>query len=152
MLRLWSAAAHHYFDFQEFSHGDFVGALVESLAAHTLTRVLYPDDSTELGRELRFLQEYFLVACSLADLVRRFRRDNADWAAFPDKIAIQLNDTHPTLAVRELMRILLDDAHLGWDEPGVSPRGLWPTPTTHCCPKPSKNGRCTFLSKYCDGI
>jgi len=115
-LRLWGAAAHHYFDFQEFSHGDFVGALVESLAAHTLTRVLYPDDSTQLGQALRFLQEYFLVACSLADLVRRFRRDNADWAALPDKLAIQLNDTHPTLAVPELMRILLDDAHLGWDE------------------------------------
>jgi glycogen phosphorylase len=83
---------------------------------YTLTRVLYPDDSTQLGQALRFLQEYFLVACSLADLVRRFRRDNADWAALPDKVAIQLNDTHPTLAVPELMRILLDDAHLGWDE------------------------------------
>jgi glycogen phosphorylase len=115
-LRLWSAAAHDYFDFQEFSSGDFVGALVGSLAAHTLTRVLYPDDSTEMGQALRFAQEYFLVACSLADLVRRFRRDNTDWSKFPDKVAIQLNDTHPTLAVPELMRILLDDAHLGWDE------------------------------------
>src|SRR6516165_9556073 len=115
-LRLWGAAAHHYFGFQEFSHGDFVGALSESLAAHTLTRVLYPDDSTELGQELRFLQEYFLVACSLADLIRRFRRDNAEWEKLPDKLAIQLNDTHPTLAVPELMRILLDDAHLGWEE------------------------------------
>ena len=115
-LRLWSAAAHDYFDFQEFSSGDFVGALVGSLAAHTLTRVLYPDDSTEMGQALRFVQEYFLVACSLADLVRRFRRDNTEWARFPDKVAIQLNDTHPTLAVPELMRILLDDAHLGWDE------------------------------------
>jgi len=115
-LRLWGAAAHHYFDFQEFSHGDFVGALLDSLAAHTLTRVLYPDDATRVGQALRFLQEYFLVACSLGDLVRRFRRDNADWGALPDKVAIQLNDTHPTLAVPELMRILLDDAHLGWDE------------------------------------
>src|ERR1700736_432700 len=115
-LRLWGAAAHDYFDFQEFSSGDFVGALVGSLAAHTLTRVLYPDDSTEMGQALRFVQEYFLVACSLADLVRRFRRDNADWSKLPEKVAIQLNDTHPTLAVPELMRILLDDAHLGWDE------------------------------------
>ena len=115
-LRLWGAAAHHYFDFQEFSHGDFVAALVDSLAAHTLTRVLYPDDSTRVGQALRFLQEYFLVACSLGDLVRCFRRDNADWGALPDKVAIQLNDMHPTLAVPELMRILLDDAHLGWDE------------------------------------
>ena len=115
-LRLWSAASHDYFDFQEFSSGDFIGALVGSLAAHTLTRVLYPDDSTEVGQALRFVQEYFLVACSLADLVRRFHRRNGDWHLLPDKVAIQLNDTHPTLAVPELMRILLDEAHLGWDE------------------------------------
>jgi glycogen phosphorylase len=115
-LRLWSAGSHDYFDFQEFSSGDFVGALVGSLAASTLTRVLYPDDSTEVGQGLRFVQEYFLVACSLADLVRRFHRRNGDWQLLPDKVAIQLNDTHPTLAVPELMRILLDDAHLGWDE------------------------------------
>src|SRR6266403_1843717 len=114
-LRLWRAAAHDYFDFKEFSGGDFVGALVGNIAASTLTRVLYPDDSTEMGQELRFAQEYFLVACSMADLVRRFRRDNADWNAFPDKVAIQLNDTHPTLAVPELMRILLDEAGFGWD-------------------------------------
>jgi starch phosphorylase len=115
-LRLWSAATHDYFDFQEFSSGDFVGALVGNLAANTLTRVLYPDDSTAVGQALRFAQEYFLVACSLADLVRHFHRRNGDWRLFPDKVAIQLNDTHPTLAVPELMRILLDDAHLGWDD------------------------------------
>ena len=114
-LRLWAAAARDQFDFQAFSHGEFVGALAERLAAESLTRVLYPDDSTSLGQGLRFVQEYFLVACSLADLVRRFRRDNADWSALPDKVAIQLNDTHPAMAVPELMRILLDEAHLGWD-------------------------------------
>ena len=115
-LRLWAAAAHDYFNFQEFSSGDFVGALAETLEAESLTRVLYPDDSTSLGQGLRFVQEYFLVACSLADLVRRFRRSNTDWSALPEKVAIQLNDTHPTLAVPELMRILLDEAHLGWDQ------------------------------------
>ncbi len=115
-LRLWSAVAHDYFDFQEFSTGDFVGALVGSIAAQTLTRVLYPDDSTEMGQGLRFAQEYFLVACSLADLVRRFHRDNSDWSKLPDKVAIQLNDTHPTLAVPELMRILLDEAGLSWEK------------------------------------
>ena len=115
-LRLWAATAPDYFDFKGFSHGDFVGALAEKLAAETLTRVLYPDDSTSLGQGLRFVQEYFLVACSLADIVRRFRRSNADWSALPDKVAIQLNDTHPTMAVPELMRILLDEAKLGWDE------------------------------------
>jgi starch phosphorylase len=115
-LRLWAAAAQDYFDFKEFSSGDFVGALAQTLNAESLTRVLYPDDSTIKGQGLRFVQEYFLVACSLADLVRRFRADNLDWSALPDKVAIQLNDTHPTLAVPELMRILLDEAKLGWDE------------------------------------
>src|SRR4051795_5031224 len=115
-LRLWSAAAHDDFDFQEFSSGNFVAAVVGGIAANTLTRVLYPDDSTQRGQGLRFVQEYFLVACSLADLVRRFRRDNSDWSNLPDKVAIQLNDTHPTLAVPELMRILLDEAHLEWEQ------------------------------------
>lgn len=115
-LRLWAAASSDYFDFQKFSSGDFVGALTETLAAESLTRVLYPDDSTSMGKGLRLVQEYFLVACSLADLVRRFRRSNSDWNTLPDKAAIQLNDTHPTLAVPELMRILLDEEHLGWDE------------------------------------
>ena len=115
-LRLWAAAAQDYFDFQEFSSGDFVGALTETLGAESLTRVLYPDDHTTMGQGLRFVQEYFLVACSLADLVRRFRMANADWHTLPDKVAIQLNDTHPTMAVPELMRILLDEGHLGWDD------------------------------------
>src|SRR5262252_5955573 len=122
-LRLWAAAAPDYFDFQEFSSGDFVGALAETLAAESITRVLYPDDSTSMGQALRFVQEYFLVACSLADLVRRFRRNNADWSALPHKVAIQLNDTHPSLAVPELMRILLDEGHLGWDEAWNLARG-----------------------------
>jgi starch phosphorylase len=115
-LRLWEAAASDYFNFQAFSHGEFVSALAETLAAESLTRVLYPDDSTTQGQGLRFVQEYFLVACSLADLIRRFRRGNDDWVALPEKVAIQLNDTHPALAVPELMRILFDEAHLGWDQ------------------------------------
>jgi starch phosphorylase len=115
-LRLWAATTPDYFDFQQFSRGELVGALAETLAAESLTRVLYPDDSTSAGQGLRFLQEYVLVACSLGDLVRRFRRYNSDWCSLPDKVAIQMNDTHPAMAVSELMRILLDDAHLAWDE------------------------------------
>jgi starch phosphorylase len=115
-LRLWSATAAHAFDFQRFSGGDFVASIAEALNAESLTRVLYPDDHTPQGRELRLMQEYFLVACSLADVIRRFRESNADWQMLPEKAAIQLNDTHPSLAVPELMRILLDEAHLGWDE------------------------------------
>ena len=115
-LRLWAAAAPDAFDIQEFGTGDFVGALTETLGAESITRVLYPNDSTTVGQGLRFVQEYFLVACSLADIVRRFQRLNKDWELLPEKAAIQLNDTHPSLAVAELMRILLDDAHLGWDQ------------------------------------
>jgi starch phosphorylase len=115
-LRLWGAATHHDFNFLEFSHGDFFDAVHEKVVAESLTRVLYPDDSTPRGRGLRFLQEYFLVACSLADIVARFRRRGNDWHTLPEKVAIQLNDTHPALAVAELMRILLDQARLGWDE------------------------------------
>ncbi|MBX3437830.1 MAG: glycogen/starch/alpha-glucan family phosphorylase, partial [Planctomycetaceae bacterium] len=115
-LRLWGASSPDFFDFGEFSSGDFVGAVVERVLAESVTRVLYPDDSTLSGQSLRFVQEYFLVCCSLADIVATFRRGNDDWRVLPDKVAIQLNDTHPAMAVAELMRILLDDAGLGWED------------------------------------
>ena len=116
-LRLWAAAAPESFDFCEFSHGDFAGAVIESVAAESITRVLYPDDSTEAGRTLRFLQQYFMVSCSLQDIIARFSRRGAlDWSSLPERVAVQMNDTHPALCVAELMRILLDQAGLPWDE------------------------------------
>ena len=116
-LRLWAAAAPETFNFAEFSHGDFAGAVISNVAAESVTRVLYPDDSTEAGRTLRFLQQYFMVSCSLQDIVHRFEQTNgSDWQALPDHVAIQLNDTHPAISVAELMRILLDRAGLGWDQ------------------------------------
>jgi starch phosphorylase len=116
-LRLWAAAAPESFDLAEFSHGDFAGAVIDNVAAESVTRVLYPDDSTEAGRTLRFLQEYFLVSCSLQDIVARFTRDQApDWSSLPSRVAVQMNDTHPALCVAELMRILLDQSHLPWDQ------------------------------------
>jgi starch phosphorylase len=115
-LRLWRASTPEYFDLQEFDTGDFVGAMLNRVVAGSVTRVLYPDDETSRGRMLRFVQEYFLVACSLADILGRFRRDNRDWHALPHKVAVQLNDTHPSLAVAELMRVLLDDGGLDWDD------------------------------------
>lgn len=115
-LRLWGASSPDYFNLDEFNTGDFVGAVVDRVVAETITRVLYPDDSTSAGQALRFAQEYFLVACSLADIVNRFRRTNEDWRQLPAKVAIQLNDTHPAMAVAELMRILLDQAGLGWED------------------------------------
>ena len=115
-LRLWGAGSPGFFDLNEFNSGDFIGAVHDKVAAEALTRVLYPDDSTDNGKGLRFLQEYFLVACSLADIVARFRRRNTNFRTLPDKVAIQLNDTHPALAVAELMRILLDEVRLSWNE------------------------------------
>jgi starch phosphorylase len=116
-LRLWAAAAPQSFDFGEFSHGDFAGAVIENVAAESVTRVLYPDDSTEAGRTLRFLQQYFMVSCSLQDIVARFiKSGGVNWAALPERVAIQMNDTHPALCVAELMRILLDQAGRPWDE------------------------------------
>ncbi|HEY1068606.1 MAG TPA: glycogen/starch/alpha-glucan phosphorylase, partial [Pirellulales bacterium] len=115
-LRLWGSAASEFFDFGEFSAGDFFGAVADKVMAESLTRVLYPDDSTFRGRSLRFVQEYFLVACSLSDIITRFRRRTNEWRLLPEKAAIQLNDTHPAMAVAELMRILLDEARLGWEQ------------------------------------
>jgi starch phosphorylase len=115
-LRLWQAATPDVFNFGEFSGGDFFGAVSDRVIAESVTRVLYPDDSTPRGRSLRFLQEYFLVRCSLADIIARFRRRGNDWSTLSQKVAIQLNDTHPAMAVPELMRILLDEAKLGWDQ------------------------------------
>jgi starch phosphorylase len=118
-LRLWAAAAPQSFDFAEFSHGDFAGAVIDNVAAESITRVLYPDDSTEAGRALRFLQQYFMVSCSLQDIIARFTkrgRARSNWSTLPDRIAVQMNDTHPALCVAELMRILLDQARLPWDQ------------------------------------
>ncbi len=115
-LRLWDASSPDYFDFGEFSGGEFFGAVLDKTVAESLTRVLYPDDSTPRGRSLRFLQEYFLVACSLRDIIRRFRQRGNGWHELPGKVAIQLNDTHPAMAVAELMRILVDEARLPWDD------------------------------------
>jgi glycogen phosphorylase len=113
-LRLWSATSPDEFDLGEFNDGDFVGAVSDRVIAESLTRVLYPDDSRPSGRSLRFMQECFLVCCSLGDIIHRFRRRGNAWEALPDKVAIQLNDTHPALAVAELMRILLDQGGLPW--------------------------------------
>jgi glycogen phosphorylase len=115
-LRLWGAAAPDSLDLAEFSQGGFAGAVLQSVAAESLTRVLYPDDSTLAGRALRFLQQYFLVSCSLQDIITRFRRQGLDWASLPEHVAIQMNDTHPALSVAELMRLLLDQAGLSWND------------------------------------
>jgi starch phosphorylase len=114
-LRLWAARATRDFDLKFFNAGDFRRAVEEKIDTENISKVLYPNDQSEEGKELRLKQQYFFVACSLADIVRRYKRRHAGFDAFPDKIAIQLNDTHPSIAVAELMRILVDDEQLDWD-------------------------------------
>ncbi|CZR62250.1 probable glycogen phosphorylase [Phialocephala subalpina] len=116
-LRLWSSkAASGEFDFQKFNSGDYESSVADQQRAETISAVLYPNDNLDRGKELRLKQQYFWVAASLYDIVRRFKKTKRAWSEFPDQVAIQLNDTHPTLAVVELQRILIDLEGLEWDE------------------------------------
>ncbi len=114
-LRLWSAKAVDDFDLANFNKGSYVEAVETKVLAENLTKVLYPNDNTMQGKELRLRQQYFFVACSLQDILRRYRQINDSWDALPDKVFIHLNDTHPTLVIPELMRILIDREGLDWD-------------------------------------
>jgi glycogen phosphorylase len=116
IVRLWRArAARGAFDLTRFARGEYAEAVQDMVRSEIISKVLYPDDSTEFGRELRLKQQYFLVSCSLRDIIRRFRLRNSDWDTFADKTVIQLNDTHPVLAIPELMRLLVDEYGLDWD-------------------------------------
>jgi glycogen phosphorylase len=114
-LRLWAARADDDFDLQLFNAGDYRRAVEEKVDVENISKVLYPPDHTYEGKELRLKQQYFFVACSLADAMRNFKLKHTDMRLIPEKMAIQLNDTHPTVAVAELMRILLDLEGLDWD-------------------------------------
>jgi starch phosphorylase len=113
-LRLWESKAPEEFDFDAFNRGGYEEAVRQKNMAETISKVLYPNDHTEAGKELRLLQQYFFVACSLRDIIRRFQKDNSDWETFPDKVAIQLNDTHPAIGIPELQRLLVDEFGLSW--------------------------------------
>lgn len=115
-LRLWSSkASGGEFDFQKFNSGDYESSVADQQRAETISAVLYPNDNLERGKELRLKQQYFWVAASLYDIVRRFKKSKRPWSEFTDQVAIQLNDTHPTLAIVELQRILIDNEGLEWD-------------------------------------
>ncbi len=114
-LRLWSAQATNEFNLDVFNDGDYRRAVEEKSLSESISKVLYPQDNTIEGRELRLKQQYFFVCASIADIVRRYKKVHQSFDAFPDKVAIQLNDTHPAVAVPELMRVLLDDEGLDWD-------------------------------------
>lgn len=114
ILRLWESRSDEAFDWDVFNAGGYVDAQAEKSQAETVSKVLYPNDETQEGKELRLVQQYFFCACSVKDILRRFKRQNSDWTTLADKVAIQLNDTHPTIAIPELMRILVDEERLEW--------------------------------------
>ena len=116
LLRLYSARSSHDFDMQIFNGGDYFKAVEQKIASETISKVLYPSDSMVEGRELRLIQEYFLVACAVRDIVRKFERSHKTFSRFASRVAIQLNDTHPALTVAELMRVLVDEKDLEWEE------------------------------------
>ncbi|RKX34418.1 MAG: glycogen phosphorylase [Verrucomicrobia bacterium] len=115
-LRLWASRASEEFDLEIFNEGGYVEAVREKAIGETVSKVLYPNDQTENGKELRLVQQYFFVSCSLRDIIRRYHNSNSGWDGFPAKVAIHLNDTHPAVAVAELMRVLIDEEMLTWDD------------------------------------
>ncbi len=115
-LRLWSAKATEEFDLADFMRGDYLAAVAAKAQTETISRVLYPPDDTGSGKELRIKQQYFFVSATLQDILRRYKRERKTFTDFPDKVQIQLNDTHPAVAIPELMRLLMDEEELGWNE------------------------------------
>jgi glycogen phosphorylase len=114
-LRLWRARASEEFDLGDFNRGDYLAAVEEKNVSENISKVLYPNDLTVMGKELRLQQQYFFVACAIHDIVERYLKERTDFDAFPDKVAIQLNDTHPAIAIAELMRVLVDEHDLAWE-------------------------------------
>ena len=152
-LRLWESRPSEKINLEAFNRGGYSEALAEKTQSETVSKVLYPNDKTEAGKELRLIQQYFFVSCSLRDIIRRFQRMPRTWADFPDKVAIQLNDTHPALAVVELLRILHDEERTArGTRRGTSSPKPSPTPTTPCCPRRWRNGACRFSRKCCRAI
>jgi len=115
-LRLWSAKASRDFNLRYFNEGNYIRAVEQKTQSENLSKVLYPDDTTQMGRELRLMQEYFFVAATLQDILFHFTKDHESFEQLPDEVAIQLNDTHPSIAIPELMRILVDEHRLEWDK------------------------------------
>ncbi len=115
-MRLWSAKSTREFHFHHFNDGDYQKAIQDKAQSETISKVLYPNDNVSQGKELRLKQEYFLVSASLQDIIRRYKKDHQDMSKMHEKVAIQLNDTHPALAIPELMRILVDEENLDWDK------------------------------------
>jgi starch phosphorylase len=153
ILRLWRArAGQESFDLGLFNAGRYAEAVEAQMRSENLTKVLYPSDSTDAGKELRLKQQYFLVSCSLRDIIRRFRFRNSDWEAFPDQVVIQLNDTHRCWPYPSSCACWSMRTGSAGSKPGPSPAVPSPTPATPCCPKPWRPGRCRCSGGCCPVI
>ena len=115
-MRLWKAEAIESFDFQDFNIGDYYAAVEEKVSSETITKVLYPNDEKESGKQLRLMQQYFFVCCSLKDMIRLHFSQNEEIESFHKHFAVQMNDTHPSIAVAELMRLLVDEYSMDWEK------------------------------------
>ncbi|MBU0622957.1 MAG: glycogen/starch/alpha-glucan phosphorylase [Gammaproteobacteria bacterium] len=115
-MRLWAAKSSRDFELRYFNQGDYIQAVADKNESENLSKVLYPNDTTEMGRELRLKQQYFFVSASLQDMLYRYKKNHESWVQLPDKLAVQLNDTHPSIGIAEMMRLLVDVHHQTWDE------------------------------------
>ena len=150
-LRLWTAVADEEFDLEAFQVGEYWRAVGEKVRSENITKVLYPNDESAAGKQLRLEQEYFFVSCALQDCIRLLLQ-KATIEEFADKYAIQLNDTHPALAIPELMRLLMDVHGLAWEKAWTSPRRPSRTRTTPCSPRRWRSGRSPSSRSSCRGI
>ncbi len=148
-LRLWSAEATQSFDFEVFNRGDYLGAVNKKVTSENLTKILYPNDVTPQGKELRLEQQYFFVACSLQDMFRIVKGQGISIERFHEKFAVQLNDTHPAIGVAELMRLLVDEYLLPWNDAWSITTRTSAIRTTRCCPKRSNAGRSRCSGACC---
>ena len=151
-LRLWSARATQAFDLEVFNNGDYLQAVRSQAFAENISKVLYPEDSTPQGKELRLQQQYFFVACSLRDYIDNTLPRGFDLRRLPERVIFQLNDTHPVIAIPELMRILVDEQrHRLGRGLGHLPASVSPTPATRCCPRRWRSGRSSCWAGCCPG-
>ena len=149
-LRLWKAEAPDAFDFEAFNQGDYYGAVNSKIVSENISKVLYPNDEHLEGKQLRLEQQYFFVSCSLQDMIRILLRDDIPLEKFPEKYTAQMNDTHPAIAVAELMRLLVDEHQMNWDKAWeITPKKPSPTPTTPYCPKRWNAGPSTYSDLCC---
>ena len=151
-LRLWEAKASEQLDLQVFNQGGYVEAVREKAMGESISKVLYPNDETESGKELRLVQQYFFVACSLQDMISRFRRTEEDWNLFPEKVVVQLNDTHPAVAILELMRIFLDVECMAWERAWGLVRKTFAYTNHTLLPEALKHGGKACSKRSCPGI